>query len=681
MTRTVSLLGPFAAGDARGDAIQLRTRKAEALLAVLAVAPGGRQPRDRLLDLLWGARAESQARHSLSQTLSELRHFFGKDVLAAHRDAVVLTPNRLDIDVLRFLRTAQSHDVADLQQAAALYRGPLLDGLMVREAAFQEWIGTERARFNAVGVDVLTRLGKSLARDGDEGGALRAFQAALDIDRLADRAHAALMQLHLDHGRQALVARHYADCVRRYRQELDAAPGDEIERIAREAAVRQDPPRVEIARAGPRGAPLSAGGEPMHVRSGRSSAETAANSLQPRSRTLPSLVVLPFRNLSAEPSRDFVDRFVDDIALALFRLKEVRVIDRHSADIRRGRSFDVRRAGVDVGATYVMEGSVRRSGAQHRIMIRLVHAETRMLLWCERFGGDFSGRDGVQERHAHHVVSAIHGAVRAAEIAVARSKRPENQNAYDLVLQAYPLLWSQDRLKNKEAIRLLRKSIAIDGDYARAHALLAWCLAQEIVYFWSADPGRDRESALRAVDAASACIDDDPTAMAAIGAALSQCGDQEAATAWLARALWFDPNNAWAWGRYGHVALYSNDPERAKQWFKRSLEISPYDPFAFNMHMGLAQALGMEGSYHEAIAITRDVLSKHPHVTWANRTLASYQGLTGDVTSARIALEKLVAATPNLSVQAMKHTHPMRHIPRYYETLVEGLERAGLPKR
>jgi predicted Zn-dependent protease len=208
--------------------------------------------------------------------------------------------------------------------------------------------------------------------------------------------------------------------------------------------------------------------------------------------------------------------------------------------------------------------------------------------------------------------------------------------------------------------------------------LLAWCLTQEIVYFWSPDPAEDRDSAHQAIEAAIPCIDDDPTAMAAIGAALSQCGDQSRAAEWLDRAIELDPNNAWTWGRHGYVALYSNDSETARQRFRRSLDISPYDPFAFNMRMGTAMALGLQGAYHEAIATTRDVLVRNPSVTWANRLLASYCALTGDMTAARVALKKLIVATPNMSVRAMKDTHPMRHIPRYYDRLVEGLERSGL---
>jgi TolB-like protein/Tfp pilus assembly protein PilF len=530
--------------------------------------------------------------------------------------------------------------------------------LMLREATFQQWLEQERRRLATLAVDVLTRLGKTLATRGDDSGATRAFEHALILDPLADAAHAALMRCHLDRGRLAHVARHYEHCVELYRRELDAGPGPEIEGVAKEAAAR---PR------------RTSNPEPALVPMAESSATMARwHADQQR---YPTLVILPFTGSGSD--RHFAHGIAGEISLALFRLKEFRVIDQQSALAGKAGVLQLRRAGADPGATYVIEGRVRRSGQRYRVLIQLVNAETHTLLWCQRFESAVSDDFSFQDRIANEVVGAARQVIRNAEIAHAR-RRPEARDAYHLVLRAYPHLWSQDRLRNREAIRLLRRSIALDPDYARAHALLAWCLTQEIVYFWSNDPGEDQDLALQAIEAAVPCLDDDPTAMAAIGAALSQCGDQGRAAEWLDRALALDPNNAWTWGRHGYVALYSNDPEGAKQRFQRSLELSPYDPFAFNMRMGTAMALGLEGAYPEAIAVTRDVLNKYPSVTWANRLLASYCALTREMAPARNALKKLIVATPNMSIRAMKDTHPMRHIPRYYDMLVEGLERSGL---
>ena len=676
MKPSVYLLGPFQASDSEGRRVVLPTRKAEALLAVLAMASRGGVPRSKILNLLWGESAEAQARHSLSQTLTSLRQAFGKDAIAVDRNAVGLVSERLDIDVCEFLRAAQSDDPADLQCAASLYRGTLLDGLALRETEFEQWLEPERRRLAALAVATLVRLGEILASRVDDADAVRAFERALAVDPLSDTAHAALMRFHLDRGRSTQVARHYAHCVELYRRELDVEPGAEIKDLARDAEQRQRGSDIAARRARINHAdPI--GGSSASASHGSTAADERPASERWRAdrRRSPSLVILPFR--SSGPDRHFADGIADEISLALFRLKEFRVIDRQSVFAHPRGLTDVSRTGLDPGATYVTEGRVRRSGSRFRALIQLVNAETHALLWCERYEGAVADHFAVHERIANEVAGAIQRIARNAEIE-RTSRQPENRDAYALVLRAYPHLWSQDRLRNREAIRLLQKSAGLDPDYARAHALLAWCLTQEIVYFWSADPAADRDRALQAIEAAIPCIDDDPTAMAAIGAALSQCGDQSRAAEWLDRALALDPNNAWTWGRHGYVALYSNDAEAAKQRFRRSLEISPHDPFAFNMRMGTAMALGLQGAYHEAIETSRDVLVSYPSVTWANRLLASYNALTGDIAPARVALQKLIVATPNMSVRAMKDTHPMRHIPRYYDKLVEGLERAGL---
>jgi len=676
MPFSVQLLGPFEASDAGGRRVVLPTRKAEALLAVLATASRAGVPRSRILDLLWGESAETQARHSLSQTLTWLRKSFGTDAIAADRNTVSLSPQLVDVDLREFLRAAKSDEPADLQRAATLYRGALLEGLALRDAAFEQWLELERRRLAVLAVGALERLGEILAGRGDDAGAISAFERALAIDPLSDASHAALMRFHLDRGQTAEVARHYARCVEVYRRELDAGPPAEVKTLARQAVEQQQAPdiRARQTEAGHAGVAAGSNSDASHGSSIADAARAPAPWRADR-RRFPSIVILPFADAGSD--RHFADGIADEISLALFRLKEFRVFDRQSVLAHNGGLLNVDRTGLDPGATYLTEGRIRRSGSGFRALIQLVDAGTRALLWCQRYEGAVADHFAIHERIANEVARAIQRVARGAEIERA-GRQPENRDAYDLVLRAYPHLWSQDRLRNREAIRLLRKSVRLDPDYARAHALLAWCLTQEIVYFWSPDPGQDRDLAYQAIEAAIPCIDDDPTAMAAIGAALSQCGDQGRAAEWLDRALELDPNNAWAWGRHGYVALYSNNAEAAQQRFRRSLEISPYDPFAFNMRMGTAMALGLQGAYHEAIETTRDVLVRNPSVTWANRLLASYCALTGEMQPARIALKKLIVATPNMSVRAMKDTHPMRHIPRYYDMLVEGLERSGL---
>jgi tetratricopeptide (TPR) repeat protein len=191
---------------------------------------------------------------------------------------------------------------------------------------------------------------------------------------------------------------------------------------------------------------------------------------------------------------------------------------------------------------------------------------------------------------------------------LAKRKAPTSLRAYDLVMRAYPNVWGHNAEANQQAITMLEEAMAIEPTYGRAHALLAWCHAMKAVYVWSGAPERELEFALTEADTAAGAIDDDPTALSAAGAAISLCGDQQRATALIEAALALDPNNAWAWARFGWIAIYRGEPDRAKERFKRAMTLSPLDPLAFNMSMGTAIATAMGGALPEAIAMVREVI-------------------------------------------------------------------------
>jgi TolB-like protein/Flp pilus assembly protein TadD len=394
----------------------------------------------------------------------------------------------------------------------------------------------------------------------------------------------------------------------------------------------------------------------------------------------PSLVVMPFDNLSGEADQYFVDGVVEEITAALSRVREFFVIARQSAFTYKGRFVDVREIGRELGVSYVVEGTVRRGGDRLRISVHLVEAESRAQLWSDRYEGATTGIFDFQDHIAAQVVGAIHPAVRNAEIALARSRPPNNIRAYDLVLRAYPSLWGHTAEDNQQAISILRQAIAIDPAYGRAHALLAWCLAQEVCFFWSTTPEQGRTSALKAVKDAAGLIGDDPTAMTALGSALSLCCEQDRAANYVERALTLDPNNAWAWTRYGWIALYRNDGQRATERFERALRLSPLDPFALPLGAGMASAAGMAGHYGEAIRIVREVLNRNPRVTWPNRLLAAWLALAGDLDPAKRAVQELLAHQPNASVELYLACSPVKLDP-YLSKMVQGLRLAGLPDK
>ena len=247
-------------------------------------------------------------------------------------------------------------------------------------------------------------------------------------------------------------------------------------------------------------------------------------------------------------------------------------------------------------------------------------------------------------------------------------------------MRAFPKLWGQNAAAINEAIPILEEALRIDPNYGRAHALLAWCHALKVTYLWTPEPEREVEVARRAVDAAIGLIDDDPTALTAAGAATGFCGDQDGASALIERALALDPNNAWAWTRWGWIGIYRGQAELALERFENAMKLSPLDPFAFNTRMGMAGALARSGRLGEAVAIAKDVTKKHPDVTWAHRQLASWAAMAGDLPTARSAARTLLAAQPDFTIQRFLAMPTFHDMPEYRDRMAQGLRDAGLPE-
>lgn len=340
----------------------------------------------------------------------------------------------------------------------------------------------------------------------------------------------------------------------------------------------------------------------------------------------------------------------------------------------------MREVGRELGVNYVVEGTIRRGGDRLRISVQLVDAETRTQFWSDRYEGAIEDMFEFQDRIAAQVAGAIHPAIRDAEIELARRRPPTSLRAYDFVMRAYPNLWGRRKDTNNQAIELLRQAIAVDPGYGRAHALLAWCHASNASYLWTEQPECELEKARTAVEAAGS-IGDDPTALTAAGAAMSICGDQERATAFIEKALALDPNNAWAWARLGWLAIYKDEATLATERFQRGMTLSPRDPLGFNMRLGMAFSLAMEGALSQAIAIAHEVVNTYPDVTWSYRHLAAWSAMNGDLETARWAAGKLLAAEPGFTIDRYRALPWFQSIPRWQDQMAEGLRQAGLPKR
>jgi predicted Zn-dependent protease len=169
--------------------------------------------------------------------------------------------------------------------------------------------------------------------------------------------------------------------------------------------------------------------------------------------------------------------------------------------------------------------------------------------------------------------------------------------------------------------------------------------------------------------------------LAAAGSALSMCGDQERAATFIEKALTLDPNNAWAWARHGWIAIYRGEAALAPDRFQRAMALSPMDPFAFAVRLGMGYALAKTGSLSQAVAIAREVIAAHPDIITSYRYLAAWSAMGGDLETARWAAQKLMAAQPSFTIERFRSLPIFRNTPGWADQVVEALIRAGLPER
>ncbi len=227
----------------------------------------------------------------------------------------------------------------------------------------------------------------------------------------------------------------------------------------------------------------------------------------------PSIAVLPFQNMSDDPSQDyFVDGMVEDIVTGLSRIKWLFVIARNSSFTYKGKAVDVRQVGRELGVRYVLEGGVRKAGARLRITAQLIEAETGAHLWADRFDGALEDVFDLQDKITAAIVGIIEPNLRRAEIERAQRKRPESLDAYDLYLRALPHLTSVMPEDAAIGMGLLDEALKLDPNYAAAHAYLSWAL--EMRFIRGGFNEADAAASVRHARAAVTYGGDDATALA-----------------------------------------------------------------------------------------------------------------------------------------------------------------------
>ena len=382
--------------------------------------------------------------------------------------------------------------------------------------------------------------------------------------------------------------------------------------------------------------------------------EPGANSF-PSLPDKPSVVVLPFDNMSKDPEQDyFADGVVEALTAALSRIQSFFVIARNSAFAYKGTPKNVGQIGQELGVAYLIEGSVQRAPGRLRITVQLIETRTGSHLWAERYDGGDDDIFDLQDRITEQVAGAIHPSIQKAEIERISRKRPEDLGAYDYTMRAMRHVWMLDKEETGRAIALLNKALEIDGDYPLALALVAWCWAQRSVYNWVDDIDRAKTKSLEYAERAACLSSDDPLILAVLGAAHTFSRNFGAARVLLERAIALDDNAAWAHSRLGWLEVYADHPEQAIPYFERAIRLSPIDPMNFNNYVGMGSAHQVLENYDRAADLYSKAITERPTAYWIHRNLAPVLLAAGRHKEAEASARILVAEYPDFTISQFK---------------------------
>jgi adenylate cyclase len=392
----------------------------------------------------------------------------------------------------------------------------------------------------------------------------------------------------------------------------------------------------------------------------------------------PSIVVLPFTNLSDDPGHAyFADGVTEDITTALSRLRWLFVIARNSAFVYKDKPVDVRTIAREQGVRYVLEGSVRTAGERIRITGQLIDGESAKHIWAEKYDRQLHDIFTVQDEITENIVAAIEPHLYAQEGYRAAGQPPESADVWGLVVRAIDLINRFGRKHNEEAQRLLRRAIEIDPHYARAHAILSWAIWWATLYHYVEDRAAGyRQSALHAQEALR--LDQgEPWARMTVGLNLSTSGQHQRALAELQAALNLNPSFALARTAYGWALLREGRFDEAIAETAKALRMSPLDSFSglYTTIHGLALLAARR--FADALPHLRASVAADAEFAGHYNALISCCGHLGLIEEAEEFTARRNKVGPPLRVSVLRtNLRGFAHC----DVFAEGLVKAGIPE-
>lgn len=393
----------------------------------------------------------------------------------------------------------------------------------------------------------------------------------------------------------------------------------------------------------------------------------------------PSIAVLPFVNVGGDAEQEyFSDGITEDIIAALSKHRSLLVIARNSSFAFRGRSGDVRRIGRDLGANYLVEGSVRRMGSHVRVTAQLVETEGGRTIWAEQYDRGLNEIFEVQDEITSTISARLEPEVGSAERSRADRKPSQALNAWDVLRLGTKHFYKATAADNLEAQRLFRRAIELDPALAEAYGFLSYAMVLSMVYF-DAEPDEGLLDEAVEIGKKGVALDDrDAAVRFMFGRALLARQAYDEALGELDAAVRLNPNLAVVYCGLGDSLAYGGRAAEAIPYFQRAIDLSPHDPlrWAFYSYGALAHLFARN------FDLARDWAYKATRVPnchyWGYAHRVAALGYLPHADERKLALAELLKVKPEFTCEFARRRLFYLKDPAQIALYLDGLRQSGV---
>ncbi len=361
----------------------------------------------------------------------------------------------------------------------------------------------------------------------------------------------------------------------------------------------------------------------------------------------PSIAVLPFKNLSGDPDQDyFSDGLTEDLITAISYWRTFPVIARNSTFSFKGRSAKAADIGTELGAKYLLEGSVRKSGSRIRVTASLIDAARELELWGERFDRDVVDIFDVQDEITARVAAVVGHQIEQAELVRVSESRSSDVTAWDLVVRGIPHFLEHSCQGNQSARRYFQQATERANDYSDAWAYLAWTHSHDLMMGCPVDRDEAARLGLRAGKRAVSLNDASALAHLALSSVFVWTGDAKNGLAQAQRARELNPNDVRASFAVGNRLTLTGELEQGIEIIEAAMILNPRDPYRWHYFGYLSRAYLSLGDPARATEWAQRAVQMKPDQADTHFRLALCHAHSGLIDETREELSKSEALDP-----------------------------------